>query len=780
MTSLGKRPDLAAPATRNKPPGAASALRRKAEKTLLQNAGQSPDETETMAPEAIRQTLHELRVHQIELEMQNDELRRAQVELDVARTRYFEIYDLAPVGYCTLSERGLIIEANLTAAGLLGVARAALVKQRISSFILKSDQDLFYLHRKQLRESGAMQACELRMVRHDGTPFWARLETVGAHEADGASVLRLVISDISERKQAEAELRIAAVAFESQQSMMVIDAAGVILRVNRAFTEITGYGAEEAVGQTPRLLESGVHGADFFRSMWQTIDRTGGWQGEVWDRRKDGEVYPKWLSVSAVKAGDGSISHYIATHYDITARKKAEKEIEALAFFDHLTHLPNRALLQDHIKQAMIASRRNRTFAALLFIDIDRFKALNDTHGHDKGDLLLQSVAQRISANVREGDTVARLGGDEFVVLLVGLGANQDDAARQTEGVGAKILAALNHVHQLGGIEHRSSASIGATLFRGRETSLDEMLKQADLAMYGIKKSGRNRFAFFDPAMHGVALGKAKMEDFLRRAIRENQFMLHYQPQVTVDGSVTGGEALLRWSRPGHGLVLPGEFIPQAERSGLILPLGRWVLEAACSQLALWASRAELAQLSIAVNVSARQFHEPHFADEVLAILAQTGANPKRLTLELTESLLVDHVDDLIAKVFKMKAAGFSFSLDDFGTGYSSLSYLKRLPLDQLKIDRSFIRDVLSDANDAAIARSIVALAHCLGLGVIAEGVDSAGQRNLLASAGCDTGQGYFFSRPLAIDDFERFALRKRGVVEDGWIGDQSLGRPQV
>jgi EAL domain-containing protein (putative c-di-GMP-specific phosphodiesterase class I) len=355
---------------------------------------------------------------------------------------------------------------------------------------------------------------------------------------------------------------------------------------------------------------------------------------------------------------------------------------------------------------------------------------------------------------------VARLGGDEFVILLENLSANIDEAATQTEVVGEKVLAALARPYLLGAVDHRGTASVGATLFRGHETSIDNILKQADMAMYKAKEAGRNRLHFFDPAMQILVLRRAELEASLRGALRESQLELHYQPQFAGDGKLIGSEALLRWRHPVHGTVAPAEFIPLAEQTGLILALGDWVLENVCSQLAKWAERPPLDRLAVAVNVSARQFREADFADKLLAILGATGANPKRLTLELTESLLVHDVDDLVEKVSRLKARGVGFALDDFGTGYSSLSYLKRLPLDQVKIDQSFVRDVLDDSNDAAIARGIVALAHSLELEVIAEGVDSEAQRDFLASAGCDAYQGYFFSQALPVDDFEAFALR--------------------
>jgi len=600
-------------------------------------------------------------------------------------------------------------------------------------------------------------------IRCDDDPWkWVLSRGMVLGRDDEGHPLRIIgtLTDITERKQAEEQLRIAASAFESQEGMIVTDAQTVILRVNKAFTEITGYTAEEAVGKTPRLFQSGRHGPDFYRAMWEDIKRTGGWQGEVWDRRKNGEVYPKWLTISAVKDDEGVVTHYIGAHYDITERKRTEEKIEKLAFFDPLTHLPNRTLLLDRLRLVMTASQRHGAFGALLFMDLDNFKTLNDTLGHDTGDLLLQKVAQRIAACVREGDTVARLGGDEFVVVLGGLTGGLDEAATQTEAIGKKILAALNQAYRLGEIDYRSTASIGATLFHGQETSIDDLLKQADLAMYKSKETGRNALHFFDPAMQTVVMEHAALEKGLRQAIQEKQFVLHYQPQVVDEGRVTGAEALVRWQHPERGMVPPARFVPLAEETGLILPLGNWVLETACKQLARWSTQPALAHLTVAVNVSVQQFHQPDFVDGVLAILAKTGADPTLLKLELTESLLVEHIEDVVGKMVVLKTSGVCFSLDDFGTGYSSLSYLKRLPLDQLKIDQSFVRDALVDPNDAAIAKTVVALARSLGLEVIAEGVETEAQRDFLARQGCHAYQGYLFGRPLPVGEFEQFVQR--------------------
>ena len=440
-------------------------------------------------------------------------------------------------------------------------------------------------------------------------------------------------------------------------------------------------------------------------------------------------------------------------------RRQADEQIRKLAFFDQLTNLPNRILLMDRLRQAMAASDRNGSHGAVLFIDLDNFKTLNDTLGHDMGDLLLRQVGERLGACLRAADTVARLGGDEFVVMLTALSANEGEAAQQVGVVGNKILAVLSETYELNAVPYRSTCSVGAALFKGTGVATDDLLKQADLAMYKAKAEGRNALRFFDPAMLVIMMERAALEADLREAVRDGHLLLHYQAQVVGDGRITGVEALARWPHRSRGMVSPAQFIPLAEETGLILPLGEWVLRTACGQLAAWAHRSETAHLTMAVNVSAHQFAQSDFVDRVSAILRETGANPMRLKLELTESLLVANVGQLIEKMFALKAKGVGFSLDDFGTGYSSLAYLKRLPLDQLKIDQSFIRDVLTDPNDASIARTIIALARSLNLGVIAEGVETMAQRDFLASSGCHAYQGYFFSRPLPLAEFERLLL---------------------
>ncbi|MEN9378250.1 MAG: hypothetical protein RL710_3407 [Pseudomonadota bacterium] len=595
-------------------------------------------------------------------------------------------------------------------------------------------------------------------LKFEGAPdLWLLGDAMPEREADGSVLWHGIVTNVTERKAVEADLRIAACAFESQEGLVVTDAQGVILRVNRAFSEITGYSAEESVGQTPSLMKSGRHDAEFYRAMWESIHSTGGWQGEVWDRRKNGEVYPKWLTISTIKNSQGLVTHYIGTHYDITERKQAEEKIKDLAFFDQLTGLANRTLLLDRLRQTMTANARSGHRGAILFIDLDKFKTLNDTLGHDMGDLLLQLVAQRLGACVRAEDTVARLGGDEFVVMLANLSPGEAEAATQAEAVGLKILDTLNEPYHLRDVVYRSTPSIGATLFDGVTTEVEVMLKQADLAMYKSKDAGRNALRFFDPDMERVVMKRAALEKDLHEAIESRQFLLHYQAQIA-QGQLTGAEVLVRWLHPVRGMVSPADFIPLAEETGLILPLGQWMLETACLQLAQWATQPGMDHLTVAVNVSARQFSQSDFVDQVLGVVKTTDVNPQRLKLELTESMLVANVEEIIAKMLLLKANGIGFSLDDFGTGYSSLTYLKRLPLDQLKIDQSFVRDVLTDANEASIAQTIIALGKSLGLGVIAEGVETQDQQDFLAASGCHAYQGYFISRPLPIDRFEEFA----------------------
>jgi diguanylate cyclase (GGDEF)-like protein/PAS domain S-box-containing protein len=602
--------------------------------------------------------------------------------------------------------------------------------------------------------SGKTWQGEFHNRRKDGTLFWEQASISPVFDERGTLTHFVAVKeDITERKHAERELRIAATAFETQEGILVTDANAIILRVNRAFTRITGYAAAEVIGQTPAMFASGRQGRDFYQNLWRALARDRFWQGELWNRRKSGEVYPEWLSITAVAGQDGAVTHYVAAFSDITQRKQDEAEIRNLAFYDSLTQLPNRRLLMERLRHAMASSTRNLSHGALLFIDLDNFKTLNDTKGHDVGDLLLIEVARRLQTCLREGDTVARLGGDEFVVLIEGLSEAVTQAAAQAEAVGEKIRESINQPYRLRDFEHHASGSIGISLFRGHDVAADELFKRADTAMYQAKHSGRNALRFFDPTMQTALEVRMALEADLRQALAQRQFTLYYQVQVDHTGCPIGAEVLLRWIHPTRGLLLPAEFIPLAEESGLILTIGQWVLETTCAQLKQWEIHPQTRHLQLAVNVSTRQFRQMDFVERVRTALNRTGAAPARLKLELTEGTVLGDVVDAIAKIRALKETGVNISIDDFGTGYSSLSYLQRLPIQQLKIDQSFIHD-LTEHSNLAIVRAILTLGEDLGLDVMAEGVETEEQRAFLVAQGCHAFQGHLFSQPLPLEAF--------------------------
>lgn len=592
-------------------------------------------------------------------------------------------------------------------------------------------------------------------------PYW-RLPTSKAWVQISELVIwfNAFLDNMQARLKTEQELRIAAIAFEIQEALIITDQNQVIIQVNRAFTQITGYSQEDAIGRTPRIFHSDRHDEAFYASIWECIYLTGTWQGEVWNRRKCGEIFLEWLCITAVFNKQGIVTNYVGAFFDITVNKQAQEKIQHLAFTDALTELPNRRRMTEHLDEALDVSSQSKHHGALMLIDLDHFKILNDSQGHGKGDLLLKQVAQRLLLCVREGDTVARLGGDEFVIILNALSGNNEEATVQADFVGKKIISAFNQPYLLGDYENRSTPSIGVTLFSGHHSSIEEILKQADLAMYQSKNAGRNTLHFFNPEMQIIVTDRAALEVDLREAVLQKQFVLHYQPQMISNHYLVGAEVLVRWHHPTRGVVSPADFIPLAEETGLILPLGQWILETACIQLSKWANQSHTEHLTLAVNISARQLNQSDFVDQVLIALGSAGANPHRLKLEITESLLVSNIEHTILKMAVLKAKGVGFSLDDFGTGYSSLSYLKRLPLDQLKIDQSFIKGILVDQNDAAIAKMIIVLAESLGLSVIAEGVEIETQVDFLARQGCHLCQGFLFSRPIPLLEFEEYVRR--------------------
>jgi diguanylate cyclase (GGDEF)-like protein/PAS domain S-box-containing protein len=666
--------------------------------------------------------------------------------------RHKQVIDTAHDGYWLTDMHGNLLEANLAYAELSGYSVNELVGMHISQLEAKEKSiDEVKAHIAKVITHG-YDVFETQHRHKDGHVIDIEVSTTYLPDTQQLVVFS---RDISERKQAEEALRVAAAAFETHDAILITDTQANIIRVNSAFTSITGYAAEEVLGRNPRIMSSGRQDKEFYAEMWRKLLKTGMWAGEIWDRRKNGEIYPKWLTITAVKNEHGQATQYVAIFSDITARKMAEEEIRNLAFYDALTQLPNRRLFQDRLQAALLASVRHDDFGALLFIDLDRFKLLNDTLGHDYGDMLLIEVAVRIKACIREIDTVARLGGDEFVVLLESISTDREDASRKAGLVAEKIRESLAHPYQLKEHEHYSSPSIGIALFHDGEEQMDELIKHADAAMYQAKDAGRNTVCFYDPDMQKDMETRALLENDLRRAIENHELHLYYQMQVDNDRRAVGAEALLRWIHPQRGLISPVEFIPVAEDSSLIIEIGNWVLETACAQLAKWNGDPRMNRLTLAVNVSSSQFRMHDFVEHVAAVLHKHGAEPSRLKLELTESVVLNDLNDVGIKMQALRALGVQLSLDDFGTGYSSLAYLKRLPLDQIKIDRSFIRDITVDQSDAGMVQTIIDMAKNFKQEVIAEGVETEAQLTFLRHNDCMAYQGYFFSKPVPVEEME-------------------------
>ena len=741
-------------------------LRQRAEDIFSRIDHAQHDNIAALTPAKVQQIVHDLSVHKIELEMQNEELRTAQSNMEISQTRYFELYNMSPVGYCTLGETGIIQEANLTISAMLDIPRNKLLSKSFSLFVYKADQDDFYLKTNKMLVNHQTMSCDLRMLTSNKGTLWVHLTSTSRKKADGTVELLIGVSDITEQRMLQQQQRIAAIAFESLDGMFITDAEGLILQVNRAFITMSGYRVEEIVGQTRDIFNSGRHPKSFFVEMRTKLKQQGKWSGEIWDRRKNAEVYPIWMTINEVRNNEDDVSHYVYTMSDITVKKVAEEQILNLAFYDPLTKLPNRRLMIDRLEHALSSRARHKRLGAVMMIDLDNFKTINDSLGHDVGDKLLISVASRLQSCIREGDTVSRIGGDEFVVIIEDL----DETIlveKQAEAVAQKFICHLNEPYFLeqdlntdtpGMIEYHCSCSVGIALFSEQTTTVDELIKQADTAMYAAKAAGRNTLRFFAHQMQTSMIARIQMENDLREAIKKEQFVLYYQPIVSCKNKLIGVEALIRWLHPERGIIMPKKFIPIAEASGIILPIGLWVMQNACNQLVKWASVPKMAELSMAVNVSVMQFHQIDFVSQILTELKRSGANPLRLNLELTESVLIYDMNDVIDKMTTLKTHGISFSLDDFGTGYSSLSYLKRLPLDRLKIDQSFIQEILSDQDNAAIAKMIIALSQNMGLEVSAEGIENHAQMDYLEDLGCHVYQGYLFSKPLSLQKFESFA----------------------
>jgi diguanylate cyclase (GGDEF)-like protein/PAS domain S-box-containing protein len=552
-----------------------------------------------------------------------------------------------------------------------------------------------------------------------------------------------------ERKRVEEKLRLAATVFESTlEGILITDAKTNVISVNPALCSITGYSADEFIGSTPNIIKSERHSHAFFRQLWDILNKTGQWRGEIWNRRKNGEIFPTWVNISAVpNSSTGSTSHYVAVFTEITELKLSEERLNYLAHHDPLTGLPNRLLFNDRLEQAVLQAQRNKHMIAVMFLDLDRFKTINDTLGHLVGDELLVAVAERLRRCAREIDTIARLGGDEFAVIITQILQEED-----VDHVAKKIIQTLSSVYSVGGYEVFITASIGINLYPGIDSDRGKLLENADVAMYHAKQFGRNNFKFYRADMNAVAFERLMLETNLRRALEREEFRLYYQPQIDMQsGSVNGVEALIRWQHPDLGLVSPLEFIPLLEETGLIIPVGEWVIRTACKQTREWLD-AGFSPLTMAVNLSARQFRQPNLVEMIEQNLLEFNLPPALLELELTESVMMDNMEETVVILQKLKLLGLKIAIDDFGTGVSSLGYLKHFPIDTLKISHDFVLNLPMDSADASIASAVISLARDMQLSSVAEGVENQGQMDFLRGQDCERLQGFLFSRPIPQD----------------------------
>lgn len=667
-------------------------------------------------------------------------------------------------GVVWFNRQGQILSFNRSVLELFGYSSDELDRRDIMSLLAKTDvtETDFSISSLITFEEGKNSQIVKNLTgrRGDGGVCYLDLSISELKQGDNTLFMG-IIRDTADLKKSEKELGLASKVFENMsEAVGVTDEQNNYVSINPAFTRITGYTQPEVIGKNPRLLASKRHDTLFYQKMWESINKDGYWQGEIWDRRKNGEVYPKWLSIVAIKEAQGRLQNYIAVFSDISERKTADERIHFMAHYDALTELPNRMLLHDRLLQAVISATRQKMKVAVLFLDLDRFKNINDTLGHSIGDLLLQSVAERLKGCIRKSDTVARLGGDEFIAVIPDLHEGAHAAK-----VAQKILDSLSTHFMIRDIELHTTVSIGISLFPDDGTANDELIANADVAMYRAKENGKNNYQFFATTMNSRSYERLTMENKLRRALERQEFVLYYQPQVDMEtGRIIGAEALVRWQHPEMGLVPPGMFIPIAEESGLIVPIGEWVLREACRQNMAWQQEG-LPPITVAVNLSAVQFHQKNLAQMVSDVLALTGLEPCWLELEITESGIMQNSAAAVITLCSLKQMGLKLSIDDFGTGYSSLSYLKKFPLNKLKIDQSFVRDITTNQDDAAIVGAIIGMAKSLKLRVIAEGVETREQLNFLCLNDCFEMQGYYFSKPVPAAEFERVVFQ--GLLND-------------
>jgi len=692
------------------------------------------------------------------------EQRRTGEALNESEQRFRAIFDNAAIGIAKVSPDGQFKEINKEYCRIIGYTREEVSSQKLGfqQITFPDDVENCWDLAKQLLD-GAIQSgsVEKRYVRKDGAVIWVDLSVCLLRNSKGLPLCFISsVRDITERKQAEEDTKLATLLFQnSSEAMVVTKADGEILNINPSFTKLTGYAADEVIGKNPKILQSGRHDRTFYQKMWQMIETTGRWQGEIWNRRKNGEIYAEWLSINTIFNQDGSVHRRVALFTDISEKKKSEELIWNQANFDFLTQLPNRRMFHDRLELEIKKASRAKLPLALLFIDLDRFKEVNDTLGHDKGDNLLKEAAKRLSASVREVDTVARLGGDEFTVIVGGL-----HDLSNVERIAQDILKKLAEPFLLAEEFVYVSGSIGITFYPKDGTEIEELLKNADQAMYDAKRQGRNRYSYFTPAMKESFQMQMRLVNDLRTALANHQFRVYYQPIVELaTGSVRTAEALVRWQHPTQGLVSPAEFIPIAERSGLIVDIGDWVFREAVSQAARWRI-SQCAEFRISVNKSSEQFqsqgsnHSAWFAH-----LANLGLPPQIIVMEITQGLLLEADTALSDQLFEFRNVGMQISIDDFGAGHSMPVFPSQVKVDFIKIDQSLVGGLATDSEDFVICETIISMAHKLGMRVVAEGVETKEQRDLLLKAGCDFGQGYLFSKPVPVEEFEALLCQKDG-----------------
>ncbi|WP_440063148.1 sensor domain-containing protein [Pseudomonas syringae] len=691
-------------------------------------------------------------------------LKQAQQQLQLSEEKFAKAFHAAPDGLAiTRQQDGMLLEVNEGFCRITGYSERHCLEH--STFDLGIWADLSERSRliEQLKQHGFVHGFRARLRNVNGS---IRVCELSSHPLliSGDACLLTISRDITESQLMQEKLHLAATVFESTaEGVLITDTDQRISAVNRAFTEITGYSESEAIGQTPRLLASGQHDSAFYASMWHQLTAEGHWQGEISNRRKNGELYPSWLTVSAVRNKENLLTHFVAVFADISSLKHAQARLDYQAHHDPLTGLPNRTLFESRLQSALLHSEESGSLGAVLFLDLDRFKHINDSLGHPVGDLLLKGIAHRLKETLRDIDTVARLGGDEFIVLLPGLLQPSDAKA-----IANKLLACFSTPFEAGEHELYISPSIGSCVFPTDGTDVATLVKNADAAMYRSKAQGRNRVESYTRDLTEQASERIALEQELRRALDRNQLSLAYQPKISLlTHTLVGAEALIRWSHPTFGEVPPEHFITLAEENGMILQIGDWVLEQACRQMGAW--RKTCTPFGpMSVNLAGAQLRQPNLVERIEQLLTDNGLVPDCLQLEITENFIMSQTQDALAVLHKLKQLGVQLAIDDFGTGYSSLSYLKRLPLDILKIDQSFIRGLPEDTHDAAIVRAIIALGRSMQLTVIAEGVETHEQQQFLSEEGCEQIQGYIISLPLQPDEFsERFLLTNLSDVSD-------------